>query len=207
MRKINIDMKMYDVYTVKEYLNQQDHLNKEYVAIDCYDGYVIPIATSPTDAGIVINNNNTALLPIQNIDDISLYSSDKVIDYSKASNIKDMMQMQDSIRMIESEILESCDEVYHPIIDEGDTKTMKMFKEAIAAKNFNPKKYEQRIGSNFANEKRAMEHNSISLKKLVRLCRFFDMEVVLKIRDKDGDIPNPMGVEFEAILTDGEDEE
>lgn len=210
-KKIIIDNNIYDVVTVQDYLNNINIFNPKYTAIEVGDYAlpVIPPTILPDKVGIVCSVTNTAMSQVHypSPEEAYKYHKDNIIDYNSAKDIKQMMSMQESIRNIEDQILVSSDNIFTPKIKENDTKAMRAMKEAIISKNIDINKYEPRFGTNFPNDKRAMNESSITLKKMIRVARLLDMRCTLTIEDANVDIPNPMNKIITVDLTEGEDEE
>ena len=83
---------------------------------------------------------------------------------------------------------------------------MKLMKEAINLKRCDIDKYALRAGPNHLNNKRILKGNDITIKKMVEICDYMDMEVELTIRDKNSEVANPMNKEITKILTsEGDD--
>ena len=208
-KKIIINNKIYEVVGYDDYIENQNIFDPQFTAIETED-YVLPIVP-PTlidnNIGIVCQSNNTAMyqvhLPPQ--EEMVNYSKENIIDYSKAKNIKELMEMQESIRNLENEILVSPENIYVPRIDVNDTPEMKALKEAITAKGIDLKKYKQRFGINFPNDVRGLNEDSVSFKKLKRYAEKFDMKVELTISDTSPDVPNPMKKVITKVITEGDE--
>ena len=107
--------------------------------------------------------------------------------------------------LFRSQILTDADNIYIPIIGDEDGPEMVALKTAIGSKKCDINKYAFRFGPNFLNNKRLLKEKNITLNKLILMADNLDMEAELILRDKNHDVPNPMGQEVHAILTGGGD--
>ena len=128
-----------------------------------------------------------------------------VIDFQDTNGMKDFIQKTAQLRDIENQILTDADNIYIPIIGDEDGPEMVALKTAIGSKKCDINKYAFRFGPNFLNNKRLLKEKNITLNKLILMADNLDMEAELILRDKNHDVPNPMGQEVHAILTGGGD--
>ena len=77
------------------------------------------------------------------------YSSDNAIDFSNVQNMRELIQKQEEVKRIESEVLSNSDNLFKPIPKENDTPEMKALKEAICMKNIDIDMYADRFLDNF----------------------------------------------------------
>lgn len=125
-----------------------------------------------------------------------------ILDFSDVSNINQFLDKSSLVREMENGILTDPDEIFVTTIDdENDTPQMKVMKEAINLKRCDIDKYSLRAGPNHLNNKRILKSNDITIKKMIEICDYLDMEVELTIRDKNSNVANPMGRESSRILT------
>ena len=103
---------------------------------------------------------------------------------------------------MESTILTSADNITTPIDHPDDSPEMMALKEAIRSKHIDINKYEQRFGPNFNNDRRLLDKNTITLAKLKTMANALDMDISLTIKDKPGNIPNPIGKVITVSVTD-----
>ena len=80
---------------------------------------------------------------------------------------------------------------------------MKALKTAVLEKRIDLDKYEPRFGSNYNNDKRLFNKNTISLSMTKRLCEALDIKATLILEDKSPDVPNPIGRTIKVDLTGG----
>lgn len=210
-KKIIIGNKSYEVVSFSDYINNQNIFNPQYTAIETED-YVLPII--PPSAlgeriGAVCTSQNTAMHQVhlpQTEEEKAMYSKDNITDFSKATNVKELIKMQESIRDIENELLVSPENIFVPRITNEDTSEMKALKEAIISKGIDFKNYERRFGINAPNDKRGLSETSVSFKKLKRYAKAFDMKITLEISDASSDVPNPMRKVISKDITDDGEE-
>lgn len=205
-KKIIIGGRCYEVLSMKEYMDNKNIFNSNYTAIEM-NNYVLPVVSKSMineSIGVVIPNEMSPVVQCNYPNDAELeeYSKEKIIDYSKAKNVKELMKMQDTVRSIENEILVSKDNILSLAISEKDTPEMKAFKEAINSKQIDFKKYEPRLGKNFPNDKRALNDYKITLPKIKRIGKALDMKCTITITDASTDVPNPIGKIITVDLTD-----
>lgn len=124
-----------------------------------------------------------------------------IIDFADVKNVKDFLEKNAQIREMETNVLTDIDSVFTPPITPQDTPEMKAFKEAIASKHMDINKYAPRFGDNFLNDKRILKTNSITMNKLVSMCKKLDIEAELTLRNSNPDVANPMSKEITVILT------
>lgn len=147
-------------------------------------------------------------LPSQDIADDYDASKMNIVDFSDTKNIKDFLDKNSQIRNMETTVLTDVDSVFAPMVTPQDTPEMRAFKEAITAKHMDISKYAPRFGENFLNDKRILRTSSITMNKLVSMCKKLDIEAELILRDAGSNVANPMGKEINVILTgNGEGDE
>jgi len=183
--EVDIDGKQYAL----PYRNGQT--NQKYVDPGVYDAgcvyFVVPPSPSQEREYLLENLN--------------------VIDYQNTNNLSDFLNTQKQLRNIEEELLTDIDDIFCPTIGPNDTAEMKALKQAVAAKQCDFNKYAQRFGDNYLNDKRLFKGSTIAMRRLVATAGNLEVAVGLASRDKNPDVPNPMGVEIHAILTGGSDDE
>ena len=129
------------------------------------------------------------------------YTTDSVIDYSKANTYKQFVETQNMVKELERDILTSPDNIYVPPEDKNDSPAMKALKEAVIDKKIDLDKYEPRFGSNYNNDKRIFNKQNISLPMLVRMCNALDIKATLTLEDQNSDVPNPMNTSISVEVT------
>ena len=204
MKKIQIGKRLYNVVDPKDYNDNQSIYNPRFTALEIHknnEEYVLPINSRSTDIspGVYVPVDGMVNV-INKPDDKEEYSTDKIIDYKKAKDIGDIFKNNQLIRDIQSDIIATSENILHLNIGEQDTQSMAALKNAINSKGIDKKQYEDRF-EQFQNDMRLLKGNSITLGKLVSICKAFDIAAELTLKDKD-DAPNPMGQEFTVDLTE-----
>lgn len=206
IKKAKINDTIYDVITEKEFESNPEFYKTSPVAIDGDDGYLYPIRTNPTDSrpGFV----DATAMHFFNIPrgiDCPIYSDMNLIDFSKASSIKDVIESQARLANAERSILTTIDNVFTPPENPDDTPEMSLLKQAIRDKHIDLDKYESRFGANYNNDKRLIKKSNITFGKLRNICKALDIRATLTMEDANPDVPNPMGRKIDICLTDGFD--
>lgn len=202
-KKMRIDDRIYDVTTLDDYNKHKDAYMSQYTAIHDEDTHlVLPVKNRYDEGpGIVIGSGVSYIEePTSNIEE---YNDSKIIDFDNSKSIHDMMEKQRVVRSLERDILTSPDNIFMPKIFDDDSAEMKALKNAVLDKHIDLDKYEPRFGSNYNNDKRLFNKNTISLAMLKRVCEALDIEATLTLSDKDEDVPNPIGRTIEVKLTGG----
>ncbi len=206
MKKMKIHDKMYDVTTLREYMENRDAYIPGYTAIqEDHTGIVLPVK-SKTDTGVGIYVGDSvaySTLP----EDSDEYDSNNIIDMDNIDSMKELMERQQAVRDLEMEILTSPDNIFSPTIFDDDSPEMKALKKAVLDKHIDLDKYEPRFGSNYANDKRLFNKHTISLAMTKRICNALDIEATLILDNKSGNVPNPMHEPIVVKLTGGDDDE
>ena len=192
VKKAKIDNKIIDVVPFETFMRNADDVQNNYVGVE-KDGIVYPArGKNDTRPGIYNNGVIFRFVPPDR-DQIDDYSSKNIIDFNNSSSIKEVISKQNKLRGMESSILTTVDNIFVPNIDQSDSPEMVALKKAVIAKHIDLDKYEQRFGSNFNNDRRLFDKNSITLVKLKTIADALDMKVTLSIEDKDDNVPNPIG--------------
>ena len=110
------------------------------------------------------------------------------------------------VKSLENKILENLDNITVIKQDDNDEPEMAALKEAINCKNCDINLYGPRFDGNFANDRRILSDNSITLTKLKKYGDAMDMKITLSIEDKDPNIPSPIGKTISVELTGGGNE-
>lgn len=207
MKKIQIGKCLYNVTTPEDYKNNSAY-NPRFTAIECNGGQtVLPVNSRVTDAstGIYFYPNNGMVAKVNKPQPGSEqdFTSEKIIDYSKAKSIDDIIHNNEIIRDIQNDIITTSDNVLKLNVSDNDTPEMKALKNAINAKGVDKKQYEDRFDQ-FQNDMRLLKGNSITLGKLISICTAFDIAAELTLKDKQ-DVSNPIGQEITIDLTEERD--
>lgn len=204
VRKAKIGDSIYDVISIEEYDKNPSLYRDCPTAIEGGDGFIYPIRNSSMDQrpGFFDAGPMQFFNPPMGRDCV-IYSDRNMIDFSKASSIKDVIESQAKLASAEREILTTIDNVFIPVTTPEDTPEMSLLKQAITDKHIDLDKYEQRFGQNFNNDKRLIKKSSITFGKLRNICNALDIKATLTLEDKDDKVPNPMKTKINVCLTDG----
>jgi len=206
MKKAKINGNFVTVVSLDRYRQSPDSYVSSRTAIEFEDlGVVLPlIGKFDKDVGVSVGGLFSKLnMPSE--EDAEEYSTDRIMDMSDAKNMRELIQKQSQIKDIEYEMLTSIDNKTVPKIGEDDTPAMKALKTAVIEKEIDINKYGERFGSNFNNDKRQLNKNSISIQMLERLCRGLDIKASLMLEDTSDDVANPIGRQIVVDLTEGDD--
>ena len=206
VKKAKIGDTIFDVVSVDEYNSNPEFYRSGPVAISGGDGYLYPLRANSNDMrpGFFDEGPMQFFNPPRG-HECPIYSERNIIDFSRASSIKDIIAAQDKLADAEREILTTIDNLFIPPVNDDDTPEMGLLKQAITDKKIDIDKYESRFGSNFNNDKRLIKKSSITFGKLRNICNALDIRATLTLEDKAGDVPNPMGTRIDVCLTDGFD--
>lgn len=201
-KKMRIEDRIYDVTTLENYIQNKDAYISQYTAIhDPCTHLVLPVKNRyESGPGITVGSGVSYVEEPNNIDE---YSDSKIIDFDNSKSIHELMEKQRVVRSLERDILTSPDNIFTPKIFDDDSPEMKALKQAVLDKHIDLDKYEPRFGSNYNNDKRLFNKNTISLAMLKRICEALDIDATLTLTDKTEDVPNPMGGKIEIKLTGG----
>ena len=202
-KKMKISDTMYDVVSLKEYTENKDVYVPRYTAIhDEENGIVLPVKTQTTEDTPCIEVGHGMSYEL-NLDDhdLSEFDEKNIIDLDNSKSINELMKKQEAVRDLERDILTSPDNLFKPKIFDDDSGEMKALKTAVNMKEIDLDKYAPRFGANYNNDKRLFNKSSISLTMLKRMCDALDIDATLILRDKDPNVPNPIGDEIEVKLT------
>ena len=211
MKKAKIGRRILDVIDESEFIRRSS-LNPDIVASLAEDTaiekdwHVYPVTkqyskdvTGVTDLGKVLLYSLT-----EQDKSADEYKVDNVIDFENVKSLQESISKQNQLMSAERTILVSPENIFTPVIKEEDTPEMKLLKQAICLKGIDLDNYKQRFGSDYNNDRRLFEQNSITFFKLKRLAEIMDMNVSLSLEDKPG-APNPIGEKLTIQITsDGE---
>lgn len=211
MKKAKIGRRILDVIDESEFIRRSS-LNPDIVASLAEDtaiekdGHVYPVTkqyskdvTGVTDLGKILLYSLT-----EQDKSADEYKVENVIDFENVKSLQESISKQNQLMSAERTILVSPENIFTPVIKEEDTPEMKLLKQAICLKGIDLDNYKQRFGSDYNNDRRLFEQNSITFFKLKRLAEIMDMNVSLSLEDKPG-APNPIGEKLTIQITsDGE---
>jgi hypothetical protein len=131
------------------------------------------------------------------------YVPNKIIEFDNTDNIKKILESQAQLSKLAEPWITNPDNITFVSISESDRPEVVGLKTAINEKHIDIDKYASRFGENFPNDKRQLRNESLTLKMVERFANNLDMEAVLIFRDKNPNVPNPIGREISVSLTDG----
>lgn len=212
MKKMKIGKTIRDVISEDEYIrklglnNEMNGMLAEDTAVE-NNGFVYPVNKQYTPDVVGVTNVGPVLIYSRPEEQIHQpdYDANNIIDFENVKNLKESIEKHAELMNAERTILVSPDNIFTPIIKEDDTQIMKLIKEAIIKKNINLDNYKSRFGSNYNNDKRLFEQNSITFLKFTNLCDVLDIKFSISLEDKKN-APNPIGCKLTAYITGGEDE-
>lgn len=137
---------------------------------------------------------------------IDNYVSNERITMSNTDTIRDLIIAEEAIKKLDEAFITSPDNITTIHIKDNDNPEMKALKMALNAKKIDINKYASRFGDNFSNDKRQLNSQALTLKILKRYCDNCDMEAILTIKDKNENVPNPMGKVISVSLTELNDD-
>lgn len=130
------------------------------------------------------------------------YVAKSVITMSNKDSIKDLIRAGDESKSMDETFITNAENVTILPIKNTDQPEMVALKMAINAKHIDIDTYANRFGDNYPNDKRQLKSSSATMKIIKRFCDNCDMEAVITIRDKNKNVPNPMGREISVSLTE-----
>ena len=208
--KIKIGSNLYDVISYEEFKNNHDMYMKFIgsVAVQFQDGLVYPLRNS-TDIrpGLYCNWPLCIFKPPYG-NEIAMYNMQNAINFSEAKNYAEVIEAQQKLNNSERTILTTIDNITIPEIGPNDTPAMWALKQAIISKKIDLDKYDYRFNTeNYPNDKRLLKRDSITLPKLKTYADALDIDIIMTLKDKSPDVPNPMGKEITVNITSGPIEE
>lgn len=192
IQKAKIDGQIYDVISIDEY-NRSPEIYGKFTAIHGEDGYVYPIRTPTDNRPGFCDFGGVTLFRKPHLSDAITYSTTNIINFSEATTIREVIAAQHQYADVERAILTTIDNEFIPDITARDTPEMVALKTAISDKHIDLDKYEKRFGTNYNNDRRLLNKNSVTFGKLKAIMDALDMAGTLIIEDKSPDVPNPIG--------------
>ena len=209
MKKISIGRKIYDVIDEKEFIRLTD--TKPEIMRDLAEdtavergNTVYPISYNYSKDNLAVTDIGPMLLysKPEDFPNKELYDSNRVIDFEHVSGgLSNKIRQAAKLEEAERSVLISKDNVYSVSVKENDTPEMKLFKEALNKKQIDIVSYKPRFQSDYSNDIRVIQGDSITFGKLKKLASIFDMDVEMTIKDKPGAV-NPIGDELHAKIND-----
>lgn len=204
---VKLKDKLCDVAKLEDYIKNPDVFIQGHVAIELeQSNYILPVINNnsePTDIGIEVGNTISRVrLPVTE-EDKKEYDRSRLVDFNKATNITELINMQETVIDMEKDILTNPDNISNYQITEEDTPAMRLLKEAVNAKHINLDSYDYRFGSNFNNDKRIFNKHNVSLAMMERMANALDMKLTLTLQDVSDDVANPIGKPMSIDVTGG----
>lgn len=158
-----------------------------------YNGQTVPgiYSAGPIDFKVLPNES-----------EISNYETE-IINMSNTDDAKKLINSQETIKRLEtSQLTTTPDNITQLNIGENDQPAMKLLKMALNGKHINLDDYAPRFGSNYPNDKRQLKNDNVTLNIFSRFCEKCDMELMLTVKDKSPDVPNPIGRSITVSLSE-----
>ena len=209
-KKAKINGRVTTVVRPEDALNTESYQNK-FTSVEI-DGVILPVKKTydPTSPGFyIMNQGKIGKIIYPNDEEREEFSSQNAIDFSDVQNMKDLINKQEEVKRLESEVLSNSDNLFKPIPKENDSPEMKAMKEAICKKNIDIDAYADRFADNFNNDKRLLKGSSITISKMKSICDKLDIKVTLTLSDAANDVPNPIGQDITVDICgydNGDDE-
>ena len=209
VKKASVNGKVYDVLEYDEYVRNFE-LNKDRTDIAVkteYNGETLILPYNGRYKGDPITPGiyNAGIMDYYKMPDESnmqKYIPERIISMSNKDDIADIINSGELYKKLDEPFITSPDNITYIAVRESDHPEMKCLKMALNAKKIDLDKYAGRFGENFPNDKRQLKGNTATLNIIKRYCRNCDMEATLTLKDKNPDVPNPMGKEISISLTD-----
>ena len=201
LEKAKIGDLIYDVIDQEEFYRNPDMYTSGYTAIKGNDGYIYPVRSRTDNRPGFYYTKCLDFFKIPSMKQSDEYSSQNVINFHDATNLKEVIQAKQKLMNAERTILTTIDNVFTPDIGDTDTPEMQALKQAVIDKHIDLDKYESRFGPNYNNDKRLLKKGNITFGKLRSICDALDIKVTLTIEDAAPDVPNPIGRAITAEIT------
>lgn len=208
MKKAKIEGHIIDILEDKEIFNTNPEMNNKVGVID--NDIIYPLrASTDNRPGLYKRNKFYCVLKDPNKEELHEYkcSDQNLIDFGNAKNIQEVISSQNKLRTMKNSLLTSDGNITRPVIQNDDKPEMVGLKQAIIDKRIDLDKYGDRFGGNYNNDRRLLDKPSITLSKLIAFGNALDMEISLTFKDKNPNVPNPIGREITVVVTDDIPEE
>lgn len=167
-----------------------------------YKGNLPTNITAPNSPGVYnLGPADIVIMPSNEEEDD--YVPNKIIEFSNTDSIKKILESQTQLSKLAEPWITSPDNITFVSIGDSDRPEVIGLKTAINEKHIDIDKYAGRFGENFPNDKRQLRNEGLTLKMVERFCKNLDIEAILIFRDKNPNVPNPIGKEISVSLTDG----
>lgn len=200
-----ISGQMYDLLTYEEYVDTKEIAPNTAILTKFNDkDIVLPIKgnyNGQTTPG-VYNAGCIDFVIKPTTENVHQYTPSKIIEMSNNTAMKDILERKDILARLDEPWITSPDNITQFTITDEDRPEMRCLKTALNKKKIDIDKYAPRFGDNFPNDKRQLKNNGATLNIIKRFCKCLDMEALMILRDKNPNVPNPIGSEILVSLTD-----
>lgn len=198
---------MYNLTSYDEYASKKEFADSNTGILEEYNGtnIVIPYRgdyNGPTGVPGVYNAGSIDFVILPSEDNISKFVPSNIIEMDNTNSIKEILEKKEAITHLDEHWITSPDNITHFNISQSDKPEMVCLKTALNKKEIDIDKYASRFGDNFPNDKRQLKNNSVTLNILKRFCDNMDMECMIILKDKNENVPNPIGEEVIVSLTE-----
>lgn len=202
---------LYELVSLEEYgKHPEKYVGRNDVGIEVHDDVhdidlVLPLRESYNGNPITPGVYNAGPIDFHVMPDEGMYEKyipGKIVSLSNKMNAKKLIESGETISRLDEPFITTPDNITVIPITSLDEPEMRALKMAINGKHIDIDKYGPRFGINYANDKRQLKNNQVTLNILKRFCANMDMEATLTLRDKNKDVPNPLGKEITVSLTD-----
>lgn len=207
-KKAKINNRVTTVVTPEDVLENESYQNK-FTSVEM-NGMILPVKKTydPTSPGFyIMNSGKIGKFIYPSNEDKEDYSIKNAIDFSDVSTMKDLINKQEEVKRMESEVLSNSDNLFKPIVKENDSPEMKAMKKAICLKNIDLDLYQDRFSDNFNNDKRLLKGSNITISKMKSICDKLDIKVTLTLSDATPNVPNPIGESISVDICGYEEED
>ena len=214
LKRCIIGGQMYDLVSYDDYIEQEPMRSNSTAIMEEYkgDNIVLPYRGKFSGQQVLPGIYNAGCIdfcvyPDENM--TSQYIPYKIIDINNTMAMKDILEKEDVMARLDEPWITSPDNITKFPINDADQPEMVCLKTALNEKEIDFDKYSPRFGDNFPNDKRQLKNNGATLNIIKRFCEKCDMEAILTLRDKNQNVPNPIGREISVSLTEdyfGEDD-
>lgn len=198
LNKAFIAGKIYNVIELNEITSEYIQYYNGTLAVH-YLNFILPVYMQPAignyiKPGVYFECIGYNIVIPYTEEDYDIYSDTHLACFGDAESFNDILQAKEKLYKDEYNHLISNDDVFIPHMDQSqDTALMFAVKSAIAAKQCNINNYAERFGSDFNNDKRKFNGNSITAGKAESILSNTDVRVTLVIQDMNPNVANPIG--------------
>lgn len=202
-----LDGQMYELHSYEDFIKEKNIVPNS-ALLEEYNGekIVLPYRgnydTQTTHLPGIYNAGCIDIVVMPNEEDRIKFTPSKIVEMSNNNSIKEILERKDVIAHLDEPWITSPDNITQFNITEDDKPEMICLKTALNAKHVDIDKYAPRFKDNFPNDKRQLKNNGATLNIIKRFCENMDMECLLTLRDKNPDVPNPIGQEITISITD-----